>query len=201
MLASTFALRARAGGALARRRGRRASFRMGLRWSTLAGLPRGSCLLPGTRCWLALLAPGLRLPLPLALARAWLILLLVSGCASAPGATAAPTPAPAPPGAPAGHIGGGRSFRPGGHRNQAIETARTAAAGGLVGSSLVLADAVVPFRQPLFERPLDLRFRRPGFFGPDTRPVGPDRIGRGVGVGRFRLYYPFRLEIGHHLGV
>jgi hypothetical protein len=65
----------------------------------------------------------------------------------------------------------------------------------------VLAHPVVPFGQPLFKGPLDLWFRRSGFFGPDPRPVGPDRIRYGVSVRRLRLYYPFRLEIGHHLGV
>ncbi|HSO93612.1 MAG TPA: hypothetical protein VLS53_03960 [Candidatus Dormibacteraeota bacterium] len=148
---------------------------------------------------MGLLAPGLRLALTLA--TTGLVLLLVSRRSTAPGATSGPTSSSAPPHAPAGHVGGGRTFRPDGHRHQAIQTARTPPAGRLVGPSLVLAYPVVPVRKPLLEGPLDLRFRRSGFFGPDTGPVGADCIGSGVGVRWFGLYYPFRLEIGHHLGV
>jgi hypothetical protein len=65
----------------------------------------------------------------------------------------------------------------------------------------MLPHPVVPFGQPLFKRAFDLRFGRSRFFRPDSRPVRADRIRCGVGIRRFRLYYPFRLEIGHHQGV
>jgi hypothetical protein len=65
----------------------------------------------------------------------------------------------------------------------------------------MLPHPVVPFGQPLFKRALDLRFGRSRFFRPDPRPVRADSIRSRVGIRRFGLYYPFRLEIGHHQGV
>jgi len=155
---------------------------------------------------LVLLTAGLRLALPLA--DPWLVLVLLRvsssatattrGTGSAAAAAAAPSPSPA---AAPGYVRGRRTFLPGGDRNQAVETARTPPPDQGRGPSFMLPHPVVPFEQPLFERSLDLRFGRSWFFGPDLGPVRPDCVRSRVGIRGFWLYYPFRLEIGHHLGV
>jgi hypothetical protein len=168
-----------------------------LRAWTLAGRTLWTRLLPRPRLRrLARLATGLRLALPLSSPRL-VLLWLASGSAT----DTAPAATPASPAAAPGYIRGRWTFGPGRQRHQAVETAWTPSSDLGCGPAFMLPHPVVPFGQPLFKRTLDLRFGRSRFFRPDPRPVRADRIRSGVGIGRFRLYYPFRLEIGHHLGV
>jgi hypothetical protein len=83
-------------------------------------------------------------------------------------------------------------------RKDARQPAWPASPGTLITcGNRLLPDARLELRQPFFHRTLDLRPRRTGFFGPDSRPVRTDGLRRWVGIGRFRFDREIRREFGH----
>jgi hypothetical protein len=67
----------------------------------------------------------------------------------------------------------------------------------LARARILLLDALLEFREPLFHRPLDLGSRCARLFRPDARPIRTNGFGRRVGVGRFVLDRDLRREFGH----
>jgi hypothetical protein len=85
------------------------------------------------------------------------------------------------------------------NRDDAREAARSPAPHRLVPwISDLLLDLLLELGEPIFHRPLDLRSRRPWFFRPDSRPIGPDGFWRRIGVGGLGLDGDVRREFGHH---
>jgi len=76
-------------------------------------------------------------------------------------------------------------------------TGPSPAAGLLARARVLLLDALLEFREPLFHRALDLGSRCARLFRPDARPIRANGFGRWVGVGRFVLDRDLRREFGH----
>src|SRR5438128_2205419 len=67
----------------------------------------------------------------------------------------------------------------------------------LARARILLLDALLEFREPLFHRPLDLGSRCARLFRPDARPIRTNGFGQRVGVGRLVLDRDLRREFGH----
>jgi hypothetical protein len=89
--------------------------------------------------------------------------------------------------------------RLGDSRHDARQTAQaTPPAGLLAGPGILPFDAFLELGEPLLHRSLDLRTRGSWLLRPDTGPVGSNRFGWWIGVGRLGLDRELRREFGHH---
>jgi hypothetical protein len=88
--------------------------------------------------------------------------------------------------------------RLGNSRHDACQTAQaTPPTRLLAGPGVVLLDAFLELGEPFLDRSLDLRTRGSWLLGPDPGPVGSNRFGWWIGVGRLGLDRELRREFRH----